>query len=168
MVMGGGMEEQKYLFERWYGNPLEKLRELPNGNGGFIALATSCTLYERYAKAIIRKNGLKADKAHFIAQLMADFAVDRQTARAFWEIIRDALLHQAMPKPSAGKGKRIEWGFHSNYSEPMQLKHYRDFDFLQVNPWLFMDRVLSLCRDHLALLQESEAFPWAGIGRVTG
>jgi len=56
------MVDPNILFERWFVRPLTKLRELPDGDGGFVALATSCFLYERYAVAAIKKSGGKADK----------------------------------------------------------------------------------------------------------
>jgi len=45
------------LFERWYVRPLRELEKLPEGDGGFVVLATCCFLYERYAKAYLRDSG---------------------------------------------------------------------------------------------------------------
>jgi len=43
--------EARENFERWYVKPLQILERIPNGDGAFVALATSCFLYERYVVA---------------------------------------------------------------------------------------------------------------------
>ena len=67
-------------FKRWLAQPLEVLKELPDGDGGFIALATSCFLYERYATATIKAAGGKADISivRYI-QLATDYQKDRKS-----------------------------------------------------------------------------------------
>lgn len=38
--------------ERWFVAPLNEVRKLPNGDGGFVALSIGCQLCERYYRAI--------------------------------------------------------------------------------------------------------------------
>jgi hypothetical protein len=153
------MYDPKELFNRWYVTPLRMLESLPNGNGGFIALAISCALYERYATAVIEKSGGKATKEAKLQQLMHDFNTDKASAKAFWDTIRDGLVHQAMPLQ---KKKHPRWRFEHSYLEPFELVDCREDGrpILEVQPWKFMNAVISLCEKNLSLLMESESFPW--------
>lgn len=161
------MVDPKLSFQRWYVEPLRKLRELPNGDGGFVALSTSCFLYERYAVAAIKKRGKKADRDAKISQFTSDFKTDKTTAQAFWTIIRDGILHQAMPK--TGKSAKAElpgWAFHGSLKRPVGMGKANGKDILLVEPWLFTDTVVKLWEDNLELLDKSESFPWAQVGPI--
>jgi len=88
------MESPDLLFEKWYATPLRTLQSIPSGDGGFVALATSCFLHERYATSVIRNspNPTRVDRDAKFRQFMTDFEVDEDTAEAFWDVIRDGLL----------------------------------------------------------------------------
>jgi hypothetical protein len=51
------MNNQEALdkFRIWYFEPIEKLKELPNGGGGFVAFMVGLTLYERLIIARIKQ-----------------------------------------------------------------------------------------------------------------
>ena len=87
---------QKDCFDRWYKAPLLHIESLANGDGAFVALAVSCLLYERYAVAFLKSTNAKANDDAKRAQLAADFAIDADTAQAFWNVIRNGFLHQGM------------------------------------------------------------------------
>jgi hypothetical protein len=55
------MPEDYDRFRLWYREPLDALEAMPSGQGGFIALATACFLYERYAVAVLNSQEEKAD-----------------------------------------------------------------------------------------------------------
>ena len=42
------------LFRRCFEMPLQVLRRLPNGDGGFVAMIIACPLYERYVANVRR------------------------------------------------------------------------------------------------------------------
>jgi len=147
------------LFERWYANPIKVLGSIPDGDGGFIALATGCFLYERYATALIKKAGKKADKKSKIQQLMLDFHLDAPAAQAFWDVIRDGMLHQGMPYQKEGLPPcRL-----SNFDVPIALQQTNLGLELQIQPWHFASVVIGLWQKNLPLLKESKSFPWAWI-----
>lgn len=102
-------------FKIWYIEPLFILKDLPNAQGGFIALTTSCILYERYAKAVLIANGKKAGKLEMVGQLASDFGIDKKSANAFWEVIRDGLAHQGMPMQKKGGKSLPLYAFHDLY-----------------------------------------------------
>lgn len=158
------MEKPEILFEKWYVTPLRMLQALPGGDGGFVALAASCFLYERYVTAIITSTpGTKADRDARIKQVTVDFGVDEETAATFWDVIRDGLLHEGMPK-QLDHGKPLpRWIFRHEFSQPMELIDHEGERILKVQPWLFMDKVISLWQENLELLDKNNSFPWANI-----
>jgi hypothetical protein len=159
------MAEDYERFKLWYVEPLRALEEMPKGQGGFIALATSCFLYERYAITVLKAQGKKADKPGKISQLASDFDVDDATANAFWDVIRDGLLHQGMPMQQK-QGKLLpRYAFHHLYP-PMSLENINGELWLKVQPWKFMKKVLSIWDSNFELLKQSGSFPWANIGSV--
>lgn len=156
------MSKDHDYFQLWYVEPLRALEKLPNGQGGFMALGTACFLYERYANAFLKSQHAKPDKQHILGQISSDFGVDPETARAFWDVIRDGILHQGMPLQ---KKNLPAWGFHDSYPV-MALDNVNGRPYLKVQPWKFMAKVLHLWEDHFDLLQSSDSFPWATIGPV--
>jgi len=159
------MTQDHELFMLWFAEPLRALEKMPSGQGGFVALATACSLYERYAKASLSKRGMAADRPNLIGQLGIDFSVDGATADAFWAVIRDGILHQAMPVQKKRSAPLPRWAFHHNYPV-MSLEEINGEQFLKVQPWKFMDRVLELWEANFSLLGTSGSFPWATIGPV--
>jgi hypothetical protein len=158
------MVDPQILFQRWFAQPLEKLKELPDGDGGFIALATSCFLYERYATATIKAAGGTADTDSKIRQLETDFQIDILTAKKFWDVIRNGLLHQGMPKSSDhGNVNLPKWAFHHKFNQPIQMGKINGDDGLLIEPWRFTQRVIQLWQDNLMLIDKNDSFPWANI-----
>ena len=159
------MTQDHDRFSLWYIEPLRTLESMPGGHGGFIALATACFLYERYATAILSVQGRKADRAAKLNQLVSDFGVDHATAEAFWDVIRDGLLHQGMPMQKRQGTALPRWAFSENYP-PLALESISGEMWLKVQPWKFMNKVLDLCDSNFELLSQSGSFPWASIGAV--
>lgn len=160
------VKDPSVLFARWYREPLRKLKEIPNGDGGFVALIVSCVLYERYAAALLTQQGKKADQVAIVGQLASDFYVCEDTAEMFWDAIRNGLVHGAMPKVRSRDGKRLpRWHMSHDVPRPMWL--YRDDQgspvCLDIQPWLFMDRVLRLWERRRDLIECSPSFPWGQI-----
>lgn len=158
------------LFERWYGKPLAVLKEeLPNGDGGFVVLATCCFLYERYAHAAIRAAKDRALKARqrppdttLEEQLASDFGTDVSTASAFWTVIRHGFLHSGMPMQRTQKGSLPPW-MTGDFPRPFQVQPIDGTNTLCVEPWRFRDRVLDLYRTRPELIECNKSFPWASV-----
>jgi len=156
------MSQDYESFKIWYIEPLRKLEEMPSGQGGFIALATSCFLFERYAVAILNSQGKKADRAGKVGQLSKEFSIDIETANTFWNVIRNGMLHQGMPLHNENL---LSCSFHHTYPAIALIK--KDGGrILIVQPWKFTDRVLELWINNIHLIKSSGSFPWAAIGPV--
>jgi hypothetical protein len=157
--------DPKELFERWYIVPLRALEQIPSGDGGIIAFASSLYVYERYAKALLDASGCKADNDGLYSQLVADFGFrDATDAKLFWRVARDGFLHQGMGlQADRGRISLPPWRMSGSFETPVE---FRDFDgtrVLCIQPWLFRDRVLGLFRERPDLIDYSNSFPWAGI-----
>ncbi|MCX6996822.1 MAG: hypothetical protein NTV49_06995 [Kiritimatiellaeota bacterium] len=132
------------LFKRWYVIPLKWLEQIPNGDGAMLALATSCYLYERYATAELQASGKKTSEDRIVAQLATDLNVEERTAGAFWDVVRNGFLHQGMPKlRDRRKGELPAWELNGAFAVPIRLVTTTP-PRLQIQPWLFRDRVLNL------------------------
>ncbi len=159
------METPEVLFDRWYVQPLRSLQKMPNGDGGFIALAVSCFLYERYAISVIKTEapGEKANDGAIRKKFAADFGVDEKTAEIFWDVIRNGLLHGAMPKQQEHKEPTpAGWVFRDDFP-PVELAEWNGEQVLKVQPWKIMEKVVSLWQQNMHLLDQNKSFPWANI-----
>jgi hypothetical protein len=164
-------------FRRWFVEPLRTLRTIPNGDGGFVALAVGCFLYERYAVAVFQQTPSPGSKVkpvdRFVKQLAADFQVDETTAEAFWKVFRDGLLHFALPKLH-NRGTPIElsnpdsqiagYAMSAEFPAPIQLSGVRGAEILRVQPWLFADRVVELWERNSGLLDSLAGSSWPSVG----
>ena len=154
------MLTDRELFSIWYIEPLRKLQEMPEGQAGFVILGTACFLYERYAVANLKNQNKKADKKGLVQQLASDFGIDNATATAFWDVIRNGMLHEGMRLRNK---KYSGWGFRDDYPG-MAISEVNGKPYLFVEPFKFADRVLQLWEENLDLLKRSHSFPWATVG----
>lgn len=162
------MQTAAQLFDIWYVQPLRTLERLPGGAGGFIALGTSCFLYERYAKAILEAEGKPASETNLINQFAEDFKTNNDTAKCFWQEMRHGLLHQGMPKKKdRGNVQLPPWAFENNFPAVELATYLNGGPILLVQPWKIMNRVIELWEAKPDLLEASDDFPWASIGPVT-
>lgn len=156
------------LFDRWYKKPLIELEKLPNGDGGFVVLATCCFLYERYAKSVLKSKNKKANYDNLIQQLCDDFCINDQTADAFWKVIRNGFLHQGMPvQQSQGEMSFPSWQTCAVFEVPIKLVEKSTQLVLQIQPWLFRDHIFKLYEASPEFIKYNQSFPWAIIWEET-
>jgi hypothetical protein len=154
------VEEEKALgyFRLWFVEPIEKLKELPSGAGGFIAFMVGLALYERLIVAKLKvENNSTAEL--FVQQAMADdLKLTNQQQRIFWDMLRNGLLHQAMPK--AGKTCCF---FHHTFTGYPEFKMQNEALIICIDPWKFTDRVLGDFISNPSLIIASGSYPLASI-----
>ncbi len=161
--------DNRELFKRWFVEPLRILASIPSGDGAFIALATSCFLYERYVKAtVFDETGRQFDKGLSQelrnAHLAHDFGIEEDAAAAFWIVMRNGLLHYGMPRRPKGTKSMPKWRFAHDYPQAIALSQHPNGDWwLEVQPWRFMETVIKLCQDNIDLIAGSRGFPWASV-----
>jgi hypothetical protein len=163
------MQKDKERFEKWFVKPLRELEAIPGGAGAFIALATSCFLYERYVRAKVateteNRFDDKLDTHYRNLQLARDLNIDETTAAAFWKVMRNGLLHYGMPQRPRGTKEWPKWRFEHSYLQPVGLSQHANGEWwLEVQPWRFMDIVIDICQSNIDIIIGSEGFPWATI-----
>lgn len=146
------------LFHLWYYAPLMKL----DRDAGFIALGTSCWLYERYVCALRKAECPTADADMFmIQQLAADFDIDPGVAETFWNVIRNGLLHQGMPKRLEHGKPLTQWELSGAFT--VAIAFNASAQRLEVEPLLFRDKVLTLYVLRPDLIAANRSFLWGRI-----
>jgi hypothetical protein len=154
-------EDTIELFERWYATPLAELEKIRNGDGAFVAFGVALALYERFARSAIDAVGKKADTAAMYERLAADFNITEAEATEFWEIMRHGVQHQAMPMQKQKNKPLTQWLFNGSFQQPIEFGTHSGKRVLQVQPWLFRDKVIDLYRRNPEMINHSQAFPWA-------
>ena len=157
------MEEGKATeyFHLWFVEPIKKLKELPDGAGGFVAFMVGLALYERLIVAKLKLENRQIDD-DAVQQVMADdLGLTDPQRRIFWDMLRNGLLHQAMPK--VGKTGCM---FHHTFSGNPEFKSLNDTPVICIDPWKFTDRVLQEFLSSPSLIIASESYPLASIAPI--
>ena len=100
-------------FIRWFVVPLNTLRNLPEGDGAFVALSIGFQLCERFYRA---QTGTQDNWRNdtFKDSAADDLGVDRQIFRRFWDVFRNGLQHQGSPKHYQHEGISYKWEISSD------------------------------------------------------
>ena len=156
------VNDPKELFRRWYKVPLDILGNpniVPSGDGGWIALSTACFLFERYVsvKNKLEKGKSKIYNEDIFVQLAEDFNTDKNTAKKFWDCVRNGLLHMGMPKQLGGPIWEI-------YDDMPPFKMDDGGNILYINVWKFKDRVIEILDNNPDYLRHGD-YPWGHIWR---
>lgn len=146
------------LFQRWFVIPISKLKELPNGDGGFVAFISALALYERLVVAKLKVQN-QTSEPEKVKQVMAkDLGLSPKEQAIFWDMFRNGLLHHAMPK--AGK---TSWIFHDTFGASPTFQFLDNAAFICIDPWKFTDWVLGEFLANPNLIIASESFPLPSI-----
>jgi hypothetical protein len=82
--------ETHRLFDRWVVVPFSVLRQLPDGDGAFAALAMGFGLYERFIDSKIHNRGDKPCPERRYEEAAKDFEdrVKAEDFKSFWDMYR--------------------------------------------------------------------------------
>lgn len=157
------MEEEKAVenFRLWFVEPIEKLKELPDGAGGFIAFMVGLALYERLIIAKLKLDNHPTDDAAVQKAMTDDLRLTDLQRRIFWDMLRNGLLHQAMPK--IGKTNCI---FHHIFSGYPEFRTLDSSPVICIDPWKFTDRVIKEFLSDTSLISASDSYPLAHIAPI--
>jgi len=148
-------------FYVWFVEPIEKLKELPNGAGGIVAFMVGLALYERLIVAKLRINDQPTDEESIKKTMSEDLLLSDSQRRIFWDMLRNGFLHQAMPKT----GTTICM-FHDSFTEYPIFKTIDGMPVICINPWKFTDRVISVFLENPNLINSSESYPFVQISPI--
>ena len=133
-------------FTRWFVVPVAKLKEMPNGDGAFVAMSVGCGLCERYSRILAGSQDDWEDK-EFLMKAADEMGVDHNIFSDFWDVYRNGLQHQMSPKWRKGSGKLRKpylWSICGNYSEIPQIgKTEEGKDVICIDPWKFTEYWIS-------------------------
>ena len=149
-------------FDGWFVKPINLLRdELLEGDGGFVAFIAALALYERLIIAKLKISNLPTNKSSIEREMSRDLRLTDGQRKIFWDMFRNGLLHQAMPK--TGKANYL---FSAQYSGYPEFKTANGCTFICMDPWKFVDRVLEEYRSNPRLIIESNSFPLASVTTI--
>jgi hypothetical protein len=157
-------------FRRWILRPLEALRDLPDGDGGFAAFSICCGLFERFIRSRLKANGQKATTEAFIATAAKDLGCDEEAMRRFRDGFRLGLQHAFQPKAyvqNEGRGDKWGWEIASGdgfYKHPEIVKKAEGVFAVRIDPWKFVDHVTMRWKENLQLLNELNEFAFGKVG----
>jgi hypothetical protein len=149
-------------FDSWFVNVLESL--YPHREVGFVILLTVFPLLERYLR---QRAGIPSEDDRlnpiFFDQLRAIFTklLDQDTAKRFWTICRNGLLHQG-----TFSEQRARYGNYAFASHDLSEAIIIDQGNFGVHPVLFAKRALERIRNDFATFEgaASKAPPLSTVG----
>ena len=155
-------------FNMWFVRPCEALRNAGNTgpdepqDGAFIALSVALYLFERYYR--IESGSQEDSKAtKLLAHASQDLDLNTDFLTVFWSTYRHGLLHQGQPKSHTYDGRKYTWRIDGSYQKLPTEFVKDDIHYICINPWLFLDLVLDLCRTKPTTLEGIVAYQFGGI-----
>ena len=127
-------------FKKWFSSLLEKI--YPNQNAGFVILMVSFPLLERYLreKSGVHEGNLNNDYYSALKSIFSELP-DIETAKKFWHVFRNGILHQATLSKENKKGITMPNGGLSFDVKMVAIKNGNRF---WINPINFSKKVLDV------------------------
>ncbi|MFO0892064.1 MAG: hypothetical protein U0790_23370 [Isosphaeraceae bacterium] len=145
-------------FNGWFVRPIEKLEELPEGDGAFAALMIALPLYERYIIAKLKLEDRARGENEIREEMGNDLNLSDHERRIFWDIFRVGFMHQAM-----GHDGPTKWLVSHKYEALPVFEVIHGQRYVCLDPWKFARRVLDKYREDERLIAASESFPLADV-----
>lgn len=153
-------------FNGWFVEPIEKLKELPEGDGGFLALSAALFLCERYYRTLTNTHDGKRDNERFKIEAAKDLGLSSDDFMCFWKVYRNGIQHQGMPKTYVDKQNvRYTWRTHDDFNAiPEIYKIDVQNHEIRLNPWKFANLIISKFKTNPTVLQNATSHAF---GEVT-
>lgn len=131
-------------FDGWFVQPIEKLKELPEGNGGFLALSAALFLCERYYRTLTNTHEDSKDNKSFKVEAAKDMGLELNDFETFWKVYRHGIQHHGMPKRLVEHGITYKWQMDESFNAIPQI-HIIDAHTkaIRLNPWKFAELIIS-------------------------
>lgn len=133
-------------FEGWFCNPIDKLKECPDGDGGILAMSAALFLCERYYRTVTNTHEGDAgkDSKLFRKEAARDLNVNAEDFEKFWKVYRHGIQHQGMPKVMKEKGITYIWQVSANFSAiPIFYPVNSTTRAIRIDPWKFAELIKS-------------------------
>ena len=171
-------------FIRWFVIPFNMVKNIPNGDGAFVALSIGLSLCERYfrvksqtAAALTeaqRKEWNRQNNAEYDQQFQFKAAeslgVTRGDFESFWLVYRNGLQHQGMPRlvkllhQDGSTSVEYGWEFESTDNPaPRKVKRKAKRFVIYIDPWAFTQWIIDLLLEDPHTLEQSIDHPVASL-----
>ena len=139
----------------WFKTPVSKL----SGDDAFVVLMVSMSLFERYAKAVLSEQQIKATPEEFRRQSAKILDLEQDVFDKFWGMFRDGLQHCLQPKVFETGGTRYRWKIDSAYGERPRFETSENTIYVTIDPWKWFDLVFSFWEKRPDLLSRLTDYP---------
>ena len=151
-------------FEGWFWNPIQKLKECPEGDGAFIAMSASLALCERYYRTITNTHEGQRDDTGFRRAAAKDLGIEDWKFEIFWQVFRHGIQHQCMPKRYEKNQVTYRWkiseGFPSLPEFHVINPHLQE---IRINPWGFAAIICKKYQSNPAILHDATVHAFAEV-----
>ena len=131
-------------FDGWFANPIEKLKELPEGDGGFLALSAALLLCERYYRTLTGTHEGSRDDESFKVEAAKDLGIDLNDFKRFWKVYRHAVQHQGMPRRHVENKVTYKYHMHDSFEGIPEIhKIDAHTQEIRLDPWKFAELMIS-------------------------
>jgi len=150
-------------FDGWFVKPIEKLKELPEGDGGFLALSAALFLCERYYRASTDTLSDKRDDETFKIAAAKDLELSPDDFKLFWIVYRHGIQHQGTPQKYIDKNKmKYIWQIADEFNgipEIYKINAYKRE--IRLSVWKFANLIINKFRNNPSVFQKavSHTFP---------
>lgn len=134
-------------FIRWFVIPVQKLKNIPNGDGGFVVMGIGTSLCERWHR-IEKETQDKYNDYSFKEAAANHFQIKKEFFVDFWDVYRNGIQHQGQPKWRKGDGsnrKPYGWLFSHEFREfPLLGADENGKEYICIDPFKFTDHYIDL------------------------
>ncbi len=151
MKSGASLTER---FDGWFVKPIEKLRELPEGDGGFLALSAALFLCERYYRTLTNTHEEQGDDESFKHRAAEDMGLDVHDFKCFWKVYRHGIQHQGMPRRHVENGISYKWSMSGDFNAIPQIHRVNgQTREIRLDPWKFAELIIGKFRANANILE---------------
>jgi len=143
-------------FEAWFCRPIEKLKECPEGDGGFLAMSAGLFLCERYYRTLTNTHEGQPESEPFLEAAARDLGLDSAEFRIFWTVYRHGIQHQGMPRRFEQNG--ITYRAHMDAAFPARPTFHRvdaTVREIRIDPWKFADLIKGKYQENPDVLKQA-------------
>jgi hypothetical protein len=144
----------------WFKFPVSKL----SGDGAFVVLMISMSLWERYVYALINEEVGDSSKNAFEQRAADLLGIDKDTFNKFWGMFRVGLQHHLQPKIFEKNGIKYRWEISCDFPDcPALRKDADDLIVVIIDPWKWFNLVFDFWEKRPDLLSRLSEFPLAKV-----
>lgn len=153
-------------FEGWFVAPVEKLKEIPEGDGAFVAMSVALFLCERFYRTKTNTHeGSRGDLA-FRQAAAQDMHVADNYFEIFWKVFRHGIQHQGMPKELSlnNPERHYRWELRSDaLAVPSFFQVDETHFMITIDPWKFCGFIFDKFRNEPDMLAKAESHAFGSV-----